>query len=176
MFNLAFMTNFCLNYERRNLVSCCSHLSEATSESYVLECMQLFECYEYFRTTINQIMDLITKSPGLQHIAEKIFVNLDTHHLDKCKHVNENWKNIFDNPLFLFKACIQKGLLSGKEQDIFQKVIPKITNSSNLSDKIIHFLDPQSCMFCYKKCYMYQNDNGFIGFDNPNYNLSLIHI
>ena len=26
MFNLAFMINFCLNYERRNLVSCCSHL------------------------------------------------------------------------------------------------------------------------------------------------------
>ena len=27
-FNLALMTNFCLNFERRNLVSCCSHLWE----------------------------------------------------------------------------------------------------------------------------------------------------
>ena len=81
-------------------------------------------------------MDLITKSPGLQHIAEKIFFNLDTqsylrtpksseslaHHLGKCKHVNENWKNIIENPLFLFKACVQKRLLSEKLRDIFQKV------------------------------------------------------
>ena len=100
-------------------------------------------------------MDLITKSPGLQHIAEKIFFNLDTqsylrtpksseslaHHLGKCKHVNENWKNIIENPLFLFKACVQKRLLSEKLIDIFQKVISKTTSPSNLSDKLVQLLD-----------------------------------
>ena len=39
-------------------------------------------------------MDLITKAPGLNHIAEKIFFELNYEKLLKCEEVNENWKNI----------------------------------------------------------------------------------
>ena len=39
-------------------------------------------------------MDQITKSPGLFHIVEKIFFELNHENLLKCEEVNKNWKNI----------------------------------------------------------------------------------
>ena len=38
-------------------------------------------------------MDMITKSPGLYHIAERIFMDLDQEKLLLCEEVNANWKN-----------------------------------------------------------------------------------
>ena len=52
-------------------------------------------------------MDLITKSPGLYHIAEQIFLELNHENLLQCEDVNKNWKNILDsedaNSRFWFK-------------------------------------------------------------------------
>ena len=57
-------------------------------------------------------MDLITKSPGLFHIAEKIFLNLKFQEvlLLKSQQVNENWKFIVRDPLFLYEKCNQIGI------------------------------------------------------------------
>ena len=54
--------------------------------------------------------DNIIKTPGLQHIAEKIFMNLDLKTLRICEHVSKNWKTILNNPWFWIKFCIQQGL------------------------------------------------------------------
>ena len=56
-------------------------------------------------------MDFITKNPGLQHISEEIFLNLDHKSLLKCQKVNHFWGNTLNNnPLFWLKKCIQIGL------------------------------------------------------------------
>ena len=39
-------------------------------------------------------MDQITKSPGLYHIAEKIFLELNHKNLLHCEDVNNNWNHI----------------------------------------------------------------------------------
>ena len=39
-------------------------------------------------------MDQITKSPGLYHIAEKIFLELNHENLLHCEAVNNNWNHI----------------------------------------------------------------------------------
>ena len=48
-------------------------------------------------------MDLITKSPGLLDIAERIFLELDHEKLLLCEEVNSNWRTILRNPWFWCK-------------------------------------------------------------------------
>ena len=56
-------------------------------------------------------MDLITKNPGLQQIAEAIFSNLrEEDDFSKCQEVNTFWKEILDRPIFWLKKCAEKGL------------------------------------------------------------------
>ena len=49
------------------------------------------------------IMERITKSPGLQHISEDIFKLLDKKTLMNCRKVSKAWKNVIEGPLFLQK-------------------------------------------------------------------------
>ena len=42
-------------------------------------------------------MDRITKSPGLRHILEEIFVNLDYQSLLECEKVDLVWKELVNN-------------------------------------------------------------------------------
>ena len=58
----------------------------------------------------NSPLDKITNSPGLVHIAEQIFVNLNQEDLKKCKKVNKHWKGIVKTPRLLFEACVLKGI------------------------------------------------------------------
>ena len=55
-------------------------------------------------------MDIITKSSGLQHIAEEIFLNLDYEKLLLCQKVNEFWKEKLNSALFWLKKWVQNGL------------------------------------------------------------------
>ena len=56
-------------------------------------------------------MDLITKSPGLQHIAEAIFSNLiGEDEFSNCQEVNKFWKNVLNRPTFWLKKCAERGL------------------------------------------------------------------
>ena len=50
-------------------------------------------------------MDIITKNPGLQHISEEIFMNLDSECLMNCQEVNSYWKELIKNPKFWLKKC-----------------------------------------------------------------------
>ena len=63
-------------------------------------------------------MDLITKNPGLQHIAEEIFSNLDRNSLCKCQKVNNHWWNIIMNPWFWFNRIkLHNKLLLGHQKE-----------------------------------------------------------
>ena len=57
-------------------------------------------------------MDVITKSPGLYHIAERIFMDLDYEKLLLCEEVNDNWRTLLKNPWFWYKKCRQNSTLS----------------------------------------------------------------
>ena len=47
-------------------------------------------------------MDIVTKIPGLQQIAEKIFDHLSKDDLLNCRLVNSSFKEILDKPNFWF--------------------------------------------------------------------------
>ena len=48
----------------------------------------------FFAAIFLDIMDFITKSPGLFHISERIFFLLNYYDLLKCENVNDQWNNI----------------------------------------------------------------------------------
>ena len=45
-------------------------------------------------------MENLTNNPGLQHIAEDIFLNLTSDNIEKCQEVDESWKSMLKDPLF----------------------------------------------------------------------------
>ena len=64
-------------------------------------------------------MEQFFENPGLQHIGETIFQQLDINSLVQCRRVKKSWKETLDNPRFWLKLCTQKAL----------KVQPKFYNA-----------------------------------------------
>ena len=107
-------------------------------------------------------MDLITNSPGLQHLAEDIFKHLNYIDLEKCAQVNDSWKRICENPYFLLSSCIFNGHLEANkiawQQNTLQimkdadqknlekliKVLKRILDHNKYGKCAKHF-----CVFCY---------------------------
>ena len=83
-------------------------------------------------------MDLITKSPGLLDIAERIFMELDHEKLLLCEEVNSNWRTILRNPWFWYKKCQQNSTLSVYQSE-WEQFIQDIQNR-NLSDHLTPIL------------------------------------
>ena len=50
-------------------------------------------------------MDLLTKNPGLQHVAEEIFQNLNVFALERCEEVSQSCKAILRKPSFWLQKC-----------------------------------------------------------------------
>ena len=48
-------------------------------------------------------MEKIVRNPGLQHLAEKVFLNLDVEDLKICGQINQSCKQILENPMFLLR-------------------------------------------------------------------------
>ena len=71
-------------------------------------------------------MEKIISNPGLQHLAEKVFWNLDTEDLKICAQINQSCKQILQNPIF----CLRKfeGLSKENQKD-WIKVIQSVNNS-----------------------------------------------
>ena len=63
-------------------------------------------------------MELVTKSPGLQHIAEDIFNILDKKSLLDCRVVNKSWMAIMKKQTFLLKRGLTKLYLENKEVEL----------------------------------------------------------
>ena len=76
-------------------------------------------------------MEKILNNPGLQHIAENVFFNLDVEHLLICGLLNEYSKQILDSRMFqdpMFWLTKYEGL-SLKNQNDWADVILLVNDS-----------------------------------------------
>ena len=65
-------------------------------------------------------MEKLFINPGLQHLVEKVFWNLDFDDLKICAQINQSSKQILQNPIF----CLRKfENLSKENQKDWMKVI-----------------------------------------------------
>ena len=69
--------------------------------------------YEY-RTYLLK-MEKIINNPGLQHLAEKVFSNLELKDLEVCAMINQLSKQILDNPIFWLKKFVSRGMSKKNE-------------------------------------------------------------
>ena len=76
-------------------------------------------------------MDLLTNNPGLQHISEEIFLNLDNENLLKCQKVNKDWEQIINNPNFWLKKCRQHDLTEEDHED-WSKLIKTLKSDDDI--------------------------------------------
>ena len=72
-------------------------------------------------------MEKILNNPGLQHLTEKIFLNLSSAHLKKCQMINQSARKILETPMFWIKKLIRNGL-SEENQNDWIKAIQSETN------------------------------------------------
>ena len=71
-------------------------------------------------------METIICNPGLQHLAEKVLLNLDPSKLKICRQINQYCKQILIKPIFCLRKF--KGL-SKKNENEWIKVIQSVKNS-----------------------------------------------
>ena len=71
-------------------------------------------------------METIINNPGLQHLAENVFWNLDVEDLKICAQINQSCKQILQNPIFCLRNF--KGLSKENQRD-WIKVIQSVKNS-----------------------------------------------
>ena len=67
-------------------------------------------------------MEKIIKNPGLQHLAEDIFLNLNYSDLNKCQLINQSTNQILDNPMFWIRELIKKGLSKENQDDWIEAI------------------------------------------------------
>ena len=67
-------------------------------------------------------MEKIIKNPGLQHLAEDIFLNLNYSDLKKCQLINQSISQILDNPMFWIRELIKKGLSKENQNDWIEAI------------------------------------------------------
>jgi len=81
-------------------------------------------------------------NPGLQHLAEDIFVNLNDQDVETCRDVNRSFQQFMDscttNSLFWLKKFIRRGI-SKKNQMAWTRAI-QLTKETNLEKYILSYL------------------------------------
>ena len=84
----------------------------------------------------------ILNAPGLHHLAENIFCNLDIEHLKICRILNQSSKQILDGPMFQDPMFwLRKfGGISIKNQNAWANVIQSVHNSFKRKYAIISYL------------------------------------
>ena len=96
-------------------------------------------------------MDFITRNPGLQHIIEEIFMNLDHKNLLKCQEVDLSWEIILKNPTFWLEKCVQKGI-SNEDQLEWYKLIKTLKNkdldTGKVTSRLIIIHQWRECLIC----------------------------
>ena len=71
-------------------------------------------------------MDTIIPNPGLHHLVEKVFWNLDVEDLKKCAQINKSCKQILQYPFFGLRKFEH---LSKENQEDWIKVLQSVGNS-----------------------------------------------
>ena len=86
-------------------------------------------------------MENIINNPGLQHITEKILINLDFPALKTCSHLNKSCINeVLANPLFLLRKLNSLKRLSQKNYADWVKAI-QLTKNTNVEANIKLYLE-----------------------------------
>ena len=70
-------------------------------------------------------MEKIINSPGLQHLAEKVFSNLDVEDLKICGQINQSCYQILEDPMYWLRKFV--GLSKENRKDWF-KIIQSVKN------------------------------------------------
>ena len=84
--------------------------------------------------------DKIINNPGLQHITEKILINLDFQALKTCSHLNKACINeVLANPRFLLRKLNSPRRLSQKNYADWVKAI-QLTKNTNVEANIKLYL------------------------------------
>ena len=100
-------------------------------------------------------MEKILSNPGLQHLAENLFLNLSSADLKKCLLINQFTNQILENPMFWIKKLIQNGL-SEENQNDWINAIQSETNfekKKNIVDYLSWNSKKENCfdLPCYTK-------------------------
>ena len=100
-------------------------------------------------------MEKILNNPGLQHLAENIFLNMSSIDLKKCQLINLSASQILENPMFWMKKLIRNGL-SEENQNDWIHAIQSETNfekKKNIVDYLSWNLMKENCfdLPCYTK-------------------------
>ena len=80
-------------------------------------------------------MEQIANNPGLKHIIENVFLNLDFKDLVACQLVTKSFNQILDGPIFWLKKWRTKRGLSEKNNADWAKAI-QITQGTNLEKNV----------------------------------------
>ena len=95
------------------------------------------------RNIIQSHLEDFINIPGLQHLAENIFLNLYTEKLeDCCRLINEAAKKLLDDPTFWIKKFIRRGL-SKENQTKWIKAI-QMTKNTHFEESILFYLKESS--------------------------------
>ena len=81
-------------------------------------------------------METIANNPGLQHLTEKVFWNLNVEDLKMCSQINQSCKQMLENPMFWLNKF---GELSKENQKDWIKILQSVKNS-NHEEIIIYYL------------------------------------
>ena len=79
-------------------------------------------------------MNQIIQNPGLQHIIENVFLNLDFNDLLSCQLINQSCNELLKNPMFWLKKWRLRGLSKKNEAD-WAKAI-QMTRNTNFEKNI----------------------------------------
>ena len=83
-------------------------------------------------------MEKIINNPGLQHLSENIFWNLNYGDLQKCLTINQFCKEILESPLFWLKIFIQRGM-SEQNQINWSRAI-QISKNTHMEKHVLNYL------------------------------------
>ena len=84
-------------------------------------------------------MEAFINNPGLQHLAEMIFLNLNHEALDTCALVNQSFKLFLENyPMFWLKKLIFEGRLNKKNQKMNWTTAIHITKKTNFRKNLTY--------------------------------------
>ena len=101
----------------------------------------LFKTQDFKKSQPYSIMENIINNPGLQHITEKILINLDFPALKTCSHLNKSCINeVLANPLFLLRKLNSLKRLSQKNYADWVKAI-QLTKNTKVEANIKLYLE-----------------------------------
>ena len=75
-----------------------------------------------FKADDQTVLETFVQNPGLQHLAENIFLNLNFNALNNCTHVNEVWKKFLNDPMFWLKRFVLRGLSEKNKTDWIEAI------------------------------------------------------